>query len=222
MSLGREKKITNKQLKEVLMKALKCFLVLFSFVGLLLVGCSDESQLPVSPTDQSINASSALEKKFPPREFTGESIPTGVDDPGIYKYPLPTDEKILLLNHRGPASFTAVYLAGDVGLDLLSGPGEVEINGLTDLRTMIGKWHGKLTLTPSEAGGGEWQFVWHGTATFSYSAWNGTPGWIIPLKEEGHGTGSLTGMQCRMELTIYAPPDLSTWKGKAQGFIYYH
>lgn len=204
------------------MKTLKCALALFAFLGLMLVGCSDESQSPISPTNQSVDVLGSLEKKLPPREFTGDAIPTGVIDPGIYKYPLPTDEKILLLNHRGPTSFTAVYLAGDVGPDLLSGPGEVEINGLTDLRTMTGKWHGKLTLSPTEAGGGEWQFVWHGTATFSYTAWDGGPGWIIPLKEEGHGTGFLTGMQCRMVLTIYAPPDLSTWKGEAQGFIYSH
>ena len=40
------------------MKALKCVLVLFAFVGLMLVGCSDQSQSPVSPTEQV-----SLEKK---------------------------------------------------------------------------------------------------------------------------------------------------------------
>jgi hypothetical protein len=165
-----------------------------------------------------------LEKKFPPREFTGEAIPTGVDFMGIFKYP---DGKVMLRGNRGPTLFTAEFSPGDTGPDLLTGPGKVEINGLSDYNTGVGKWHGKLTLTPTEAGGGEWQFVWHGTATFNTEAWtlpDGTkvPGWIIPLKEEGHGTGFLTGMQCRMVLTIYAPADLSTWKGEAHGFIYLH
>ena len=198
------------------MKTLKCVLALFAFVGLMLVGCSDESQSPVSPLEKS-----SLQKSFS-REFTGDAIPTGVDFMGIFKYP---DGKVMLKDHRGPTYFTATFFDGTP--DLLTGPGKVEINGLSDYNTGVGKWHGKLTLTPTEAEGGEWQFVWHGTATFNTEAWtlpDGTkvPGWIIPLKEEGHGTGFLTGMQCRMVLTIYAPADLSTWKGEANGFIYSH
>ena len=80
---------------------------------------------------------------------------------------------------------------------------------------MIGKWHGKLTLSPTEAGGGEWQFVWHGTATFDSEAWTSQTvlkiRLDIPLKEEGHGTGSLPGCNAGW-CSPSAPPDLSTWK----------
>ena len=93
------------------MKALKCFLVLFSFLGLILVGCSDQSQSPVSPTDQSINASSALEKKFPPREFTGEAIPTGLFILVYTNILYPLMKRYYYVNHRGPTSFTAVYVS---------------------------------------------------------------------------------------------------------------
>src|SRR3990170_1686620 len=118
------------------MKTLKCVLVLFAFVGLLLLGCSDQLQSPVSPTDQSVQAPGSLEKSFPPREFTSDEIPTGVIDPGIFKYP---DGKIMLRGHRGPILFTAEFSLSDTGPDLLTGPGEVEINGITDPIAGVGK-----------------------------------------------------------------------------------
>jgi len=198
------------------MKTLKCVFVLLAFLGLSLVGCSNEQQSPVTPTDQG-----SLEKKFT-REFTANEFPTGIIDSGIYRYP---DGKILLRGHRGNVWFDAEFLPGDTDPDLLTGPGEDEINGITDPITGIGQWQGKLTLRPEaiEAAGGEWKFTWHGEATFNLTAWNGGPGWTIPLQVEGHGNGgALTGMQCRMELIISAPPDLSTWTAEAHGFIYSH
>ena len=67
------------------MKALKCVLVLFSFVGLMLVGCSDQSQSPVSPTDQI-----SLEKKtihyFTIKDFPVPPPYPYVIDPGVKKY----------------------------------------------------------------------------------------------------------------------------------------
>lgn len=198
------------------MKALKCVIVLFALVGLTLVGCSDELQSPVSSTDQA-----SLQKNFT-REFTANSFPTGIINPGIFKYP---DGKILFRGHSGTVVFDAEYLPGDTDPDLLTGPGEVEIDGITDPNAGVGHWQGKLTFRPEapEAAGGEWKFTWHGEATFSLTAWNGGAGWTIPLQEEGHGNGgALTGMQCRMELIISAPPDLSTWTGEAHGFVYSH
>jgi len=188
------------------MKTLKCVLVLFTFVGLNLVGCSNESQSPVSPLEKS-----SMQKSFS-REFTGDAIPTGVDFMGIFKYP---DGKVMLKDHRGPTYFTATFFDGTP--DLLTGPGYVEINGLSDYNTGVGQWHGKLTLTPDAAEGGEWNFTWHGKATL------GPSGWTIPLKEAGHGKGGvLGGMQCRMELIISAPADLSTWTGQSHGFVISH
>ena len=46
------------------MKTFKCVLVLFAFVGLILVGCSDESQSPVSSIDQSIQGPTSLQKNI--------------------------------------------------------------------------------------------------------------------------------------------------------------
>ena len=204
------------------MKTLKCVLVLFAFVGLLLLGCSDQLQSPVSPTDQSVQAPGSLEKSFPPREFTSDEIPTDVIDPGIFKYP---DGKIMLRGHRGNVLFTAEFFPGDTDPDLLSGPGEVEINGIIDPVTGVGQFHGKLTLRPEapKAVGGEWEFTWHGDATFSLAAWLNGPGWTLTIRDVGHGNGgALTGMQCRMDLIISFPPDMSTWTGTGQGFIISH
>ena len=57
------------------MKTLKYVIVLLAFVGLSLVGCSDQTQSPISPNDQSISAQGSLEKKIPPREFTAIENP---------------------------------------------------------------------------------------------------------------------------------------------------
>ena len=198
------------------MSTSKILFVLFVFVGLILVSCSDEQQSPVSSTDQG-----SLSKVII-REFTGTDYPTGIIEPGIYRYP---DGRILLTGHRGTVWFDAEFLPGDIDPDLLTGPGEVEINGITDPNTGTGQWHGKLTLMPEapEAAGGQWEFTWHGEATFSLTAWQGGPGWTIPLAEEGHGNGgALTGMQCRMELIISAPPLLDTWTGAGNGVIISH
>ena len=88
-----------------------------------------------------------------------------------------------------------------------------------------GKWYGKLLLRPeaSEAAGGEWEFTWHGESMFSLTAWEDGPGWILTIRDVGHGNGgALTGMQCRMELIISFPPDMSTWTGTGHGFIISH
>jgi hypothetical protein len=194
-------KFRNK-LREANMKTLKYFLILFSFIGLMFYGCSDEPESPLSPSDQTL-----LQKVFT-REFTGINIPTGVIDMGIYKYP---DNKIILLKHKGPTLFTAYFADG--GPDILSGPGEIEINGITDMTTMTGQWRGKLVLTPDEVPDGLWQFTWHGPAVFDLTAWEGGPGWLCSFQMMGHGEGDdVTGMQCRMELRVYCAPDLSTWK----------
>ena len=198
------------------MKTTKFLFVLFSFVGLWLAGCSDELQSPLTPIDQG-----SLEKIIT-REFTANEIPTGIINPGIFKYP---DGKIMLMGHRGTVLFTAEFLPGDTDPDLLTGPGEVQINGMVDPVTGVGQFHGKLTLRPEalEAAGGEWEFTWHGDATFSLTAWLNGPGWTLTIRDVGHGNGgALTGMQCRMDLIILFPPDMSTWTGTGQGFIISH
>ena len=144
------------------MKALKCFLVLFSFVGIMLVGCSDQTQSPVSPSDQ------ASLQKVATREFSGTNNPTGTITDATWKYP---DGKILFYKYVGTTEFVANFPDG--GPDILSGPGVVEINGITDLSTMIGHWWIKFTLTPNaNADGGTWRSNGHCTSTFSPTAYD--------------------------------------------------
>jgi hypothetical protein len=196
------------------MKTLSLVLLLMASMAFVLLGCSDNSAVPVSATDQSAQASASLQKSFS-RDFTGDMVPTGVTDPGIYKSP---DGKVMMKGLKGPIYFTAVFSDG-LPPDLLTGPGEVEINGLSDFNKGIGQWHGKVTLRPvaPEAAGGVWEFTWHGTATLTEL------GWTLPLKEAGHGKGgALTGMQCRWENIITAPPDISRWTGTGQGVIISH
>ena len=200
------------------MKKFKYAAIQFAFMGLLLAGCSDKSQMPVSPTDKSISSPSSLEKVYT-REFNAVEIPTAIDDPGRYIYP---DGKIKLMGNKGPTYFNATFIDG-LDPDVLTGPGYAEISGITDPIAGTGTWQGKLTLMPDAAEGGKWEFTWHGDATFNATAWNGGPGWILPLKEEGHGNGGiLTGMQCRMELIVTAPPDLSEWAAAGHGFVISH
>jgi hypothetical protein len=196
------------------MKRFKCVLLLFSFMGLMLVGCSDQSESPVSPSDQ------ASIQKVATREFSGTNNPTGITiNPEIRKYP---DGKILFYKYVGETEFAVNFPDG--GLDIMSGAGVVEINGITDLSTMIGQWHGKFTLTPNaNAGGGIWESTWIGTSTFALDAYNGTPGWLLPLTEQGHGEGgSINGMQCRYMVTVHANPEFTSYYTEVEGVVISH
>lgn len=185
-------------------------LLLMATLAIMTVGCSDDSALPVSPTDQSGQAPTLL-GKISTTEFTAQVWPIGLIAEPITKFP---DGKVMVKGIRQPVMVTAVFGSSP---DLLTGTGEVEINGLSDYNAGVGQWYGKLTITPDV--GGVWEFTFHGTATLDW----GTLEWTIPLKEEGHGKGgSLTGMQCRMENIITANFMLNSWTGAAQGVITSH
>lgn len=195
------------------MKTLKCALILFSFFGLIFYGCSDELQSPVSPSDQQ-----SLEKIFSTREFTGTNIPTGVIDPGVYLYP---ENQIILKKHKGTTIFTALF--ADEGPDLLSGPGVIEISGITDFSTMTGEWVGKFMLRPEEVPDGLWKTAWRGPSTYSPTAWNGTPGWILSLKFIGRGEGGeIDGMKISAETLVYSDLNFTAWYGDFTGVIISH
>jgi len=195
------------------MKTLSLALLLSAALTFVLVSCSDNSTLPVSPADPSISVPGHLAKNVA-RDFTFVMVPTGLTDPGITKLP---DGKVMLRGLRGPVNFTAAFSDGLPAL--LTGPGEVEINFIVDYNSGAGQSQGKLTLRPvaPEVAGGVWEFTWHGPATL------GASGWTLPLKEEGHGVGgALTGMQCRLENTITTPVDISSWAGEGQGVVVSH
>jgi len=200
------------------MKTLKCAAILLAFVGLLLAGCSDKAESPVTPTDQFAQVPASLKKSFS-TEFTGTSVPDYADpnviiDWGFTKYP---DGKILMRGFREKIVVSDVTILNGPLPDLLTGPGEVEINGISDPIAGVGQWQTKLTLMPTAALGGVWEFTTHAKATLSEGYWT------IPLKATGHGKGgALSGMLCRMELVITAPAGLAWWTGEAHGFITSH
>jgi hypothetical protein len=193
-------------------------LLLIAIMALAVVGCSDDSTPPVSPTDQSVQAPASLKKSFS-TEFTGKMLPDYADpnfiiDLGFTKYP---DGKILMRGFREKIMVFNVTILNGPLPDLLTGPGEVELNGISDPIAGVGQWQTKVTLMPTAALGGVWEFTTHAKATLSEGYWT------IPLKATGHGKGgALSGMQCRMEVVITAPADLAWWTGEAHGFITSH
>ena len=190
------------------MKTLKCIIVLFAFVGLWLAGCSDNSQSPVAPTDQS-----SLDKVII-RDFTGTDYPTGLIDPGTTT----VHNGITMIRDMHQIIVFEVTFS-DGGIDLLSGEGDVELNANIDFANGTSFWWGNVTLTPSapEALGGQFKITWHGQGTL------GPSGWTIPLQEVGHGEGgALISIQCFFNNQITASADLSVWSGAMEGYLKTH
>jgi hypothetical protein len=201
------------------MKTLKCVLVLFAFVGLMLVGCSDESQSPVGPSDQSIQSSASLQKNII-RSFTGKEgpdvlgfpPPSTLIDPGSLK--IVDGNKMISRGMIEHTYFTATFPLDDPRPDLLSGKGILELNSNFDLTTGEGFCWGKLTVTPDNplALGGVWEISWHGEMYPGSDPILGVVT-ICPLKWVGHGKGgAVNGMQLHGDDIIkYIDP--FNWRG---------
>lgn len=194
------------------MKTFKCFLVLFAFVGLTLVGCSDDVQSPLSSTEQS-----SLQKAiFTEFSFTNFPIaaPSGgsitLTPGGIWQV-----KKVEVLER---------FAASD---PLADGIMKHYLSLSIDAVTGEGPCHGSWTITPlnpAVTGGGVWEGQYHG-----YRSKSNVPGeWTLPLKVEGHGKGgSIQGMQvfANAVLTVRAdgPTTLPTsWTGIGTGFYKSH
>jgi len=187
---------------------MKRLYVLFVFLGLLLVSCSNEQQSPVAPTDQNSLTKNII------RDFTGIDYPTGLIDPGTT-----TEHNGIMKIRDMHQSFVleATFIDGEV--DILSGEGDLELNANIDWNNGTAFWWGKKTLTPSapEALGGQFKINWHGSGTLSAS------GWTLLLDEVGHGEGgALTSIQCFFSNTITSPPELSPWMGDIDGYLKTH
>lgn len=175
------------------MKALKCVLVLFSFVGLMLVGCSDQSQSPVSPNDQSLKSPTSLQKNII-RPFTGKEYPTSVVSPGDAHEA--SDGKTITKGVLFTTRFEATFSDGKP--NLLTGNGFLELNSIFDINIFEGFTWGKLTVTPDnpDALGGVWEISWHGKMFLGPDPTTGEIVTICPLKWVGHGKGgAINGMQ---------------------------
>lgn len=193
---------------EVQMKALKYLIVLFSFMGLMLIGCSDQSQSPISPTDQSL-----LQKEPIVTAFTGADWPIPpyiLQEAVIHEQGQMRILKGLKMKER--------WLSDS---DLMDGEWVNEVNAVQDKNTGEGTVYGKALITPyADVGGGVWEGEYHGKIVKSE-----TPGiWRCTLAGEGHGRGgTIDGMKYKVDvvLEVYGFP-AAGWYGTLTGNIYSH
>ena len=188
------------------MKTLKCFLVLFAFAGLMLVGCSDQSQSPVTPIDQG-----SLEK-VTITDFAFSHHPIGKTGEGEVK----------LVGGN--------WILKDVGVieqvaspdPLVAGTMIHYLSAKMDAVTGEGPVHGKWTLTPTENTGGG---VWEGNYTGYRSRKPGSDTlFTLPLNVGGHGKGgTIDGKQISMDdvITAWGTPPVG-WYGVGEGFYKSH
>ena len=190
------------------MKTTKFFIVLLAFVGLALVGCSDEQQSPVTPIDQA-----SLEKVII-INFTSNHhpIPPYIIDPGEVK----------LVGGN--------WILKDVGVieqitssDPLGGGTMIHyLSAKMDAVTGEGPVHGSFTITPDvNTEGG----VWEGIYTGYRSKMPGSDTlFTLPLNVVGHGRGgTIDGWQFFTDdvITAWGTPPVG-WYGVGEGFIKSH
>jgi len=188
------------------MNTLKCVFVLLTFVGLSLVGCSDEQQSPVTPIDQG-----SLEKVII-TNFTFSHFPTGLTGEGEVKL---VGGNWILKDFGVIEQFTSSDpLAAGIAIHYLS--------ATMDAVTGEGPVHGSFTMTPeANVGGG----VWEGIYTGYRSKMPGSDTlFVLPLQLVGHGRGgTIDGMQMRENSTVMAwgTPTVG-WYGSGEGFYKSH
>jgi len=188
------------------MKSLKCLIVLFAFVGLVLVGCSDEQQSPVTPIDQA-----SLEKVII-TNFTFSHFPIGLTGEGEVK--LVGGNWILK-----DVGVIELIISSD---PLVAGTMTHYLSGRMDAVTGEGPVHGYWTSVPQENTGGG---VWEGNYEGYRSKMPGSDTlFVLPLQLVGHGRGgTIEGMQIRQNSNITAwgtPP--AGWYGSGDGFYKSH
>jgi len=183
-------------------------------MGLLLIGCSDKSQSPVTAVDEQVSLEKAVTTYYTftdsPIGFTGEgevkAIPGG-------KLQLKKFGVIELHTSSDPLVNGIMVHNLSITIDAVTGEGPCE---------------GSFTLTPANnaAEGGVWEGKYQG-----YRSISNVPGeWTLPLKVEGHGKGGIIdGMQvfANTVLTVRADdpvtaPLPSYWTGVGEGFYKSH
>jgi hypothetical protein len=189
------------------MKALKYLAVLFAFLGFLMVGCSDKTQSPVAPSDQSVQEQSSLEKCII-THFTETHYPVAILDPG----------SVRLVNGKWIMKKIEVKERLDASTPLGTGFMVHKLSGIMDYNTGEGPVWGTFEITPDvNTNGG----VWEGT----YTGWRSKkPGsdtlFTLPLKVVGHGKGgTLRGMKIFINdvITAWGTPPVG-WYGGGEGF----
>jgi hypothetical protein len=191
------------------MKKTNFFIVLFVFLGLLLVSCSDEPQSPVTPIDQG-----SLEK-VTITNFTLTDSPIGLTGEGEVKL---VGGNWIIKNYG--------VIEEVVSPDLLvNGTMVHHLSATIDAVTGEGPCHGSWTVTPTgNTGGGVWEGTYEG-----YRSLSSVPGeWTLPINLVGHGRGgTIDGMQVFISatLTVYTNGITtlpSYWTGVGEGFYKSH
>jgi hypothetical protein len=190
------------------MKTLKSVLVLFSFVGLILVGCSDKTQSPVSPIDESTDQGT-LEKCIITHFTVNLHYPIGILDPGSVRL---IGRKLVMKN---------VVIAETLMTTspLLTGKMIHSLSAIMDKNTGEGPVWGTYKIT--NAGGGVWEGVYTGYRSKK-------PGsdtlFTLPLKVLGKGkSGNVRGMKSFLNdvITAWGTPPVG-WYGSGEGYIKSH
>lgn len=185
-------------------------LLLLAFAVVAVVGCSDNSTPPVSPTDESIQAAVPLQKNVI-RKFTGEEGPDPIN-PALVLSPLRTvDGGMMFQSLQERTYFRATFLDG--GDDPVSGNGVLELNYKFNPNTLEGFTWGKLTVDPwnDDVAGADavWEISWHGKMWVDQTGIT-----VAPLQWVGHGKGgAVNGMQLFGDDTIYMK-NFVDWVGK--------
>jgi hypothetical protein len=205
------------------MKTLPLALLLMACVAFVLVGCSDNSAVPVSPTDQSTQVPASLEKRdiinisnshFP---FFRTTTPNIWPTPGG-QWQMKKVEIHELVTCTLSPSGDPYPLGTGVMVHFLSGS--------YDAITGEGPVHGSWTMEPADnaAQGGCWEGKYEGwrSRTSTENLFE------LVLKVEAHGKGgTIDGMQMFMTntLTIIAQPVTHiplNWSGTGIGFVKSH
>lgn len=198
------------------MKAFKFFLVLFSFIGLMLAGCSDQSQSPVSPKEPV-----SLEKNNNKIEYTISSEPFSLDPSIVPDYMKIAGRTIHLKDFPVIDEVTSSD-------PRLTGKMEHQLTIKLDLITGEGPCNGKWTLTPDDltsTDGGIWEGTYEG-----YRSKTDDPNiFTLPLKMVAHGKGgTIDGWQgfTQANLIVYTTPESNQlpvyWTGTGSGIMIQH
>jgi hypothetical protein len=153
------------------MKTVKFIIALFSFVGFMLVSCSDESQTPVSSIDQS-----SLDK-VTITYHSGNDWPIQLIDPGT----------VIVQANRRITQHVIVLVRLETTNPLITGNMIADYSSNVDINTGEGHVHGSGTCTPDNVNvGGVWEFSFQGETTKT-----GESEWTTITDIVGHGKGGI-------------------------------
>ena len=186
------------------MKTSHCVMAILALVGLMLAGCSDQQQSPISPVCSNVPGSL---QKVETLQYTGYDFPVALIDPGNVR-------------EEGGKRITQHLLIQErlmTTTPLITGTMDDDICLRVDIATGEGSFNGKGTVTPDDPSvGGVWHWSAHGQTVRT-----GESEWTTSMDLVGHGQGGrIQGMQLFARGTLISvsnPP--AGWAGTVEGYI---